>query len=92
VKDHSECDIYGAIGIGHSGVVKFFAGGNVLFPAAMTDKAVKVTVQCIRGNLGVGENAGTYLSVRPVDRPLWKYDTEEELFKGFLAVKLISCL
>jgi hypothetical protein len=91
----NESDIYGAIGFSPPGVAKFLAGGDVLFPAAMTGKAVKVTVRHIRSDLGIDENDGTYLfrnrvlhrvTIRPVGRPLWKYDTEEELFKGLLAV------
>jgi hypothetical protein len=57
----NESDIYGAIGFGPPSVAKFLAGGDVLFPAAMTSKAVKVTVRHIRSDLGIGGNDGTHL-------------------------------
>ncbi|EPQ50815.1 hypothetical protein GLOTRDRAFT_50043, partial [Gloeophyllum trabeum ATCC 11539] len=79
---NSESSIYQSITASHPGLAQFLIGEDVITAGGAT-----LTVDSVRGNAAKLEDSPVLhrLILRSVGRPLWEYNSDLELLKGWLA-------
>jgi Fungal protein kinase len=86
----SETDIYAAVRVTHAGIADCLGGGDVSFPSLTA--AVPVNVQQLHrrvfhSNSSVTRNLVLHrVTIRPVGRPLWEFESADDLIKGLRAI------